>query len=206
MTIKTLKSFHLSWRLSTASADVAYKVADQSKTHSSPPIPCGSASLGLVQIRQESVRCQRWASGLHGSPPVHLIAYTPSIWPAPVSRAYNLADWLFHDLQVEDILQVVGSLHRQEAGRLEFEVELEQSFMFHGQFACRLSQQFCLTINQSFLLLHIIAINLWHRTYFKSNYRGSLTSSDFTISQPRFWLCLLSTCLILQLLPRLLCI
>ncbi|CAF93898.1 unnamed protein product [Tetraodon nigroviridis] len=44
---------------------------------------CSTSMRGLVQIRQESVRCQRWASGLHGSPPVHLIAYTPSIWPAP---------------------------------------------------------------------------------------------------------------------------
>lgn len=90
VTLKTLESLNLAWRLSTVSG-VAHKAADQSKTLSSP-IPCGSASLGPVQIRQESVKCQRWASGLHGSPPVHLIAYMPSIWPAPVRRAYNLAD------------------------------------------------------------------------------------------------------------------
>ncbi|TWW66712.1 hypothetical protein D4764_20G0007440 [Takifugu flavidus] len=39
--------------------------ADQSKTLSST-IPCGSASLGPTLLRQESVKCQRWASGYMG--------------------------------------------------------------------------------------------------------------------------------------------
>lgn len=55
---------------------------------------------------------------LHGSPPVHLIAYMQSIWPAPVRRAYKLAGRLFPDLRVEDILQVFGLF--QETGSLAF--------------------------------------------------------------------------------------
>lgn len=39
--------------------------ADQSKTLSST-IPCGFASLGPAPLRQESVKCQRWASGYMG--------------------------------------------------------------------------------------------------------------------------------------------
>lgn len=53
------------------------------------------------------------AGGLHCSPPVHLIAYTQPIWPAPVhgaNTAYILANRFFLDLQIEDVLQVVGSL------------------------------------------------------------------------------------------------
>lgn len=41
-----------------------------------------------------------------------------SIWPAPVCKTDKLADRLFHDLRVEDILQDVGLF--QEAGNLTF--------------------------------------------------------------------------------------
>lgn len=41
-----------------------------------------------------------------------------SLWPAPVCKTYKLADRLFRDLRVEDILQDVGLF--QEVGILTF--------------------------------------------------------------------------------------
>lgn len=51
------------------------------------------------------------AGGLRCSPPVHLIAYTQPIWPAPEHKAITvhvLAHQIFLDLQVEDVVQVDG--------------------------------------------------------------------------------------------------
>ena len=74
--------------------------------------------LLLLLVPRSSERSQvgpvpERAGGLHCSPPVHLIAYTQPLWPAPVHRAntaYILANWFFLDLQIEDVLQVAGSL------------------------------------------------------------------------------------------------
>ena len=74
--------------------------------------------LLLLRVPRSSERSQvgpvpERAGGLHCSPPVHLIAYTQPRWPAPVHRAntaYILANWFFLDLQIEDVLQLIGSL------------------------------------------------------------------------------------------------
>lgn len=84
--------------------------------HCRPLLPSHVAFLLLVPRSSESSQVgpvPERAGGLHCSPPVHLIAYTQPIWPAPVHRAntaYILANRCFLDLQIEDVLQVVGSL------------------------------------------------------------------------------------------------
>lgn len=79
----------------------------------SPPIPCGSlfSWSHTAQRGARSVQCQR---GSVGYTALRLSTSLPTrtIWPAPVHRAncaYILANRFFLDLQVEDILQVVGS-------------------------------------------------------------------------------------------------
>lgn len=89
--------------------------ADHSNTlFPSLSIPCGSLSPDPTQLRAEPGRSGAregwWATLLS---PVHLIAYTQPLWPAPLhgaNAAYILANQFFLDLQLEDILQVAGSL------------------------------------------------------------------------------------------------
>lgn len=83
----------------------------------SPPIPCGSPSFGPTQLKEEPARSGAregwWATPLSACPPRCLhAAYLASSCNTGLTPHTSWQTRYFLDLQVEDVLQVVGSFCR----------------------------------------------------------------------------------------------